>query len=150
VTIKDQIGRQLRVPRWLVSECASPPPKELQDHFDAHLTDDDGTYYTQDEETGEFLGPFYEEREVLPPERDVPLAELFLAQAVSRLTMAHQDRQDADYPRVRALLEQRIRAYVGLAPGEAFDAEQWSEETFYASMPRIRLVGPEHDAEDAG
>lgn len=146
VATKEQIGRRLRVPRWLVTECAAPPPKELQDLLAAAITEDDGTYYLRDEDTGEFGGPFVEEREWLPPERDVPRQELALATAITRLNGAHQDRQDADYPRVLALLKQRIRAYLALGSDEALNAESWAEQVFFASVPRIRQIGSEREA----
>jgi hypothetical protein len=149
--IKEQIARRLRVPRFLITECLMPLPEKIAADLEASLAaikDDDGTYYIRDENTGEFLGPFYEEREVLPPERDVPLYEQRLADAVSQFHSVHQDRQDPDYPRVQALLEQRVRAYLNLRPNEVFDAESWAEETFMASLPRVRRVGAERDAQD--
>lgn len=151
VATKEQIGRRLHVPRVLVTECMMPLPEQEATAIDACLADiadDDGSYYLRDEDTGEFLGPFYEKREVLPPERDVPLLELRLANALSRLNSVHEARQDADYPRVRAFLEKRIRAYLDLGPDEVFDAEAWAEETFMASLPHVRRVGAERDAQD--
>lgn len=151
LAIKEQIARRLRVPRFLITECLMPLPAKEAAELEASLAaikENDGSYYIRDEETGEFLGPFYEEREVLPPERDVPLQEMRLADAVSQLHFVHQDRQDPDYPRVQALLEQRVRTYLNLGPDEVFDAGRWAEETFYASLPRVRRDGAEQKAQD--
>lgn len=127
LAVTTQIARRLGVPPWLINECVPPPTEEQVAKIEAALADArEHGWIVVDAETLEPTGEIDFEEEAAGPVTPVPEEHIRRAQALSWLERVHAASADPEYPRLRALIEARIRTMLERDADPAFDVRAWA------------------------
>jgi hypothetical protein len=128
---KLEIARRLNVSPWLINECTPPPSAEqLAAITEAVAEARVNGWAVADQEAFEAAGErWFEDLDEQDDKAPPPMEHTRRADALLRLEGVHRGGDDADYQRLRGILDGSIRALAGREGDGAFDAVAWARET---------------------